>query len=86
LNPFLEDILKYDYKLLEFVWEKRSCGCPIPGAVQGQIGWSPEWPPLVKGVPAHGRGVATASSLRFLSTQTILGFYDSVSSGINSRL
>ena len=26
---------------------KRSCGCPIPGGVQGQVGWSPGQPDLV---------------------------------------
>ena len=32
-----------------------SCGCPIPGSVQGQAGWGSEQPGLVEGVPAHGR-------------------------------
>jgi len=36
---------------------QRSCGCPLPGSVQGQVGWSFEQPGLVEGVPAHGRGV-----------------------------
>ena len=36
---------------------QRSCGCPIPGGVQGQDGWSSEQPKIVKGVPAHGRGL-----------------------------
>ena len=34
----------------------RSCGCPIPGSVQGQVGWGFEQPDLMKDVPAHGRG------------------------------
>ena len=38
---------------------QRSCGCPIPGMVQGQVGWGPGQPDLVGGVPAHGRGVGT---------------------------
>jgi len=38
---------------------QRSCGCPLPGSVQGQAGWSSEHPALVEGVPAHGRGVGT---------------------------
>uniref|UniRef100_A0A8C3KPG3 Homeobox protein cut-like n=1 Tax=Calidris pygmaea TaxID=425635 RepID=A0A8C3KPG3_9CHAR len=46
-----------------------SCGCPIPGGVQGQAGWGLEQPGLVGGVPAQGRGVGT---LRSLPTQTIL--------------
>jgi len=29
-----------------------SCGCPLPGRVQGQVGWSSEQPGLVEGVPA----------------------------------
>jgi len=38
---------------------QRSCGCPLPGSVQGQVGWGFEQPGLVQGVPAHGRGVGT---------------------------
>ncbi|KAJ7411391.1 hypothetical protein WISP_102642 [Willisornis vidua] len=33
----------------------HSCGCPIPGSVQGQVGWGSEQPGLVEGVPAHSR-------------------------------
>jgi len=40
---------------------QRGCGCPIPGGVQGQVGWGSEQPGLVLGMevggPAHGRGV-----------------------------
>ncbi|GAB0186503.1 hypothetical protein GRJ2_001115600 [Grus japonensis] len=36
---------------------QRSCGCPIPGSVQGQVGWGFGQRGLVEGVPAHGRGV-----------------------------
>ena len=32
---------------------------PLPGIVQGQIGWGFEQPGLVEGVPAHGRGDGT---------------------------
>ena len=46
----------------------RSCGCPIPGSVQGQVGRGFEQPGLVEGVPAHGRGVGTRWSLRSLPT------------------
>jgi len=35
---------------------QRSCGCPLPGSVQGQVGWSSEQPGLVEDVPAYGRG------------------------------
>jgi len=38
---------------------QRSCGCPLPGSVQGQLGQGFEQPGLVEGVPAHGRGVGT---------------------------
>ena len=36
-------------------------GCPIPGGVQGQVGWGPGQPSLVLdtkvGGPACGRGI-----------------------------
>ncbi|PKU43552.1 hypothetical protein llap_6156 [Limosa lapponica baueri] len=35
---------------------QRSCGCPIPGGVQGQAGGGLEQPGVVGGVPAQGRG------------------------------
>ena len=56
-------------------WEQvvqRSCGCPLPGSVQDQVGWSSEQPGLVEDVPAYGRGVGTRWSLRSLPTLTIL--------------
>ena len=28
---------------------QRGCGCPIPGGVQGQVGWGPGQPGLVTG-------------------------------------
>jgi len=28
---------------------QRGCGCPIPGGVQGQVGWGPGQPGLVNG-------------------------------------
>jgi len=40
---------------------QRGCGCPIPGGVQGQVGWGPGLPGLVLNVevggPACVRGV-----------------------------
>jgi len=36
---------------------QRSCGCPIAGRVQGQVGRGFEHPGLVEAVPAHGRGL-----------------------------
>jgi len=38
---------------------QRSCGCPLPGSVQGQVRRGFEQLGLVEGVPAHGRGVGT---------------------------
>ena len=29
---------------------RRSCGCPVPGGVQGQVGWGPGQPGLVLNV------------------------------------
>jgi len=45
---------------------QRSCGCPLPARVQGQVGWGSEQPCLVEGVPAQGRGVGNGWSLRAL--------------------
>jgi len=36
---------------------QRSCGCPLPGSVQSQVGWGLEQPGPVEDVPAHGRGL-----------------------------
>jgi len=38
---------------------QRSCGCLLPGSVQGQVGWSSEQPSLEEDVPADGRVVET---------------------------
>ena len=39
---------------------QRGCGCPVPGGVQGQVGWGPEQPGLALngevGGSACGRG------------------------------
>ena len=51
---------------------QRSCGCPLPGSVQGQAECGFEQPGLVEGVPADGRGFGTRWSLKCLPTQTIL--------------
>lgn len=39
------------------IWNiaQGSCGCAIPGGVQGHIGWGSEQPALVEDVSAHGR-------------------------------
>ena len=40
---------------------QRGCGCPVPGIVQGQVGWGPEQPGLVLNGefdgPTCGRGI-----------------------------
>ncbi|KAK4832428.1 hypothetical protein QYF61_023107 [Mycteria americana] len=36
-------------------WMPRTCGCLLPGSVQGQVGWGFEQPDLVEGVPADVR-------------------------------
>ena len=33
---------------------QRGCGCPIPGGVQGQVGWGPGQPGVVLNVEASG--------------------------------
>ena len=35
---------------------QRSCGCPIPGGIQGQVGWGFGQPDLLGGSPAHEGG------------------------------
>ena len=37
--------------------DKRDCGCPIPGGVQGQAGCGSGQPGLMVGDPAHSREV-----------------------------
>ena len=42
---------------------QSGCGCPIPGGIQGQVGWGPGQPALVLhvdvGGPVCGRGAGT---------------------------
>ena len=54
-----EEVLRYEGGEALAQVAQRGCGCPIPGSVQGQVGWGFEQPGLVEGVPAHGRGVGT---------------------------
>jgi len=39
-------------------WNKllRGGRCPIPGDIQGEVGWGSEQPDVVEDVPAHCRG------------------------------
>ena len=43
---------------------QTGCGCPIPGGVQGQVGWGPGQPGLVLNVevggPACSRGIGAS--------------------------
>lgn len=56
---------------------RRSCGCSIPGCVQGHVGWDPGQPNLVGGNSTRGKGVGTRQSLNSLPTQAVLLYYDS---------
>jgi len=51
---------------------QRSCGCPILGSVEGQVGQGFGQFDLVKNVPALGMGVGLNDLQRSLPTQTIL--------------
>lgn len=33
---------------------QRDCGCPIPGGIQGQVGWGPVQPGLVLDIEFGG--------------------------------
>ena len=60
---------------------QRSCGCPLPGSVQGQVGRGIEQPGLEKEVPAHGRGGWKQMIFKVpfnLNNSMILWFYDNV--------
>ena len=62
-----------DYLPVKWGW------CPIPGGVQGQVGWGPEQPDLVphlvSGNHAHVSRGGTRCSLRPLPSQAILWFW-----------
>lgn len=79
------DRLSLDHRIKSSLWgwqgtgtgSQRSCGCPIPGSVQGQVGWGgSEQSDLVEGTSAHGRGVRARWSWRSFPTQAILWFND----------
>jgi len=64
-SPEISRILgKFLVQLLEThnnITAQRGCGCPIPGGVQGQVGWGPGQPGLILdmevGCPACGGGL-----------------------------
>ena len=54
---------------------QRSCGCPIPGGVQGHAGRGPGWPDWVPDLvvcnSAHGRGVGHIQSKLFYDSSIL---------------
>lgn len=46
--------IKYKEGILYCEVVQRTCGCPLPGGVQGWVGWDSKQPGVVKGVPAWG--------------------------------
>ena len=64
---------------------QRSCGCPIPGSVQGQVGHRAlEQAALVEGVPACGRGWSWMS-FKVPSAEAIPCLWDSMRGGCSMR-
>ena len=60
----VEEVLYYESGEVLEQAAQRACGCPVPGGVQGQVGWGPGQPGLVLNVeaggPACGRGVGAS--------------------------
>lgn len=60
--------------------DNEEAWCPVPGGVQGQVGWGPGQPALVVDLadsnPTCSTGAGTWWSVRSLPTQGILGFCD----------
>ena len=54
---YQEEILRHEGGEALAHVAQRSCGCPLPGSAQGQVGWSSEQPGLVEDVPADGTGL-----------------------------
>jgi len=54
---YKEEILPHEGGEAPAQAAQRSCGCPLPGRAQGQVGRGLEQPGLVEGVPARGRGL-----------------------------
>ena len=42
---------------------QRGSGCPIPGKIQGQVGWGSEQPDPVEDVSAHCRELDSVGSM-----------------------
>ena len=54
---------------------QMSCGCPLPGSIQGQAGRSCEQPGVEGGVPAYSRGLKLGDLKDPLQSKP---FYDSM--------
>ena len=64
LNETRVDLIRYKEEILysgggEALAQaaQSSCGCPIPGNVQGQVGWGFGQADLLEGVPALDRAL-----------------------------
>ena len=57
---------------------QRSCGCPIPGSVQSQIGCGPRQPDLVVDNSVHGKGFGTRELDGFWASFQTKPFCDSI--------
>jgi len=62
----------------------ESCGCPIPGGAQGQVGWCPGQPELVGGSQPMA-GVKTRWALRSLLTQPLCDSMKFIRSSMGCR-
>jgi len=51
---------------------QRSCGCPLPGSAQGQVGCVFQQPGLAEIVPPYCRRVGVDGLYKSLPTQTVV--------------
>lgn len=56
---YKEEVLYYEGGEAPEHVAQSSCGCLIPGNVQGQVGWGSKQPGQVKCVSTHVRGMGT---------------------------
>jgi len=59
LTRYKQEILHHECSEALAQAAQRSCGCPLPGSVQGQAEWGFEQPGLAEDVPARGGGAGT---------------------------
>lgn len=58
---------------------QRGEGCPIPGNIQGWVGWSSEQCGLWEGIPIHDRGLEQGDFEGFFQSKPLCDlFYDSM--------